>query len=322
MSLSHTEVERQFLGVASALGAKPGEEEYHRGLLRNAPFLLKLMSHTPPEYMVKVRMTEPRNLPSDWHDKLPEEYASAKIRCELDGDYLYLWIDDAGQLTEDAIAALVLSCVEAHSQYFPRSEGYCFGCRRTGSVILVQSSSSVATWCERCLVQKHEELHAESQRLNAFNAPLAVFLPLGLFASAVGWAVFWSVYDWVFRNANADHAWVPEIIVMLVVLAVGFGLGWPVGWLLHRSGAAQRLSPVALSVCMAALIVLLGELMHAGYVVFAATGTLDPGTILQVTPPLALGGNAVYTAYKLVFGLILGCVIYEVAKPEELRLRV
>jgi hypothetical protein len=66
----------------------------------------------------------------------------------------------------------------------------------------------------------------------------------------------------------------------------------------------------------------LGELMHAAYFVYSATGVFDFTTIIRVTHLLALGDNVIYAAYKLLFAVALAAIIYDVAKPKAVRLRL
>lgn len=321
MQLPHFNIDEQFFAIAAALGAEAGDEEYYRGLLGNAPFLFKIMSVEPPGYLLKFRMMEPRTEPSDWHEKLGAEYAGAGIRCEIEGDYVYLWIDDASQLSADAIAALATACVRDHARYFPPSASYCYDCQEIGAGTLVQSSNMIGLSCEACLARRLREKVAEDQRVNPSGITQSVLLPLALVVSAVGWGVFWHAYDFMYEMANARFLHLLALVVALAMVVVGGALGWPVGSLLHRSGLSRRVSPRLLATIVTLFMVAAGELSYAGYVVFDFTGRVDPVVTLRVLPELAFG-YPIYAACKLMVAGALGVVIYEVAKPRAVTLRV
>jgi hypothetical protein len=325
MSVTHPDMDAQFDALVAATGAERGDEEYYRGVVEKAPFLLKQMSANPPEYMLKFRMTEPHKLPSDWHDRLTHHYQGAGISCELDGDYLYLWINNATNLSGAAIASLAARCVRDHAPYFPQAERYCYDCRETGFASLVQSSCDIVSLCDSCLARRQRDMLVESQRANASHTLLAIFLPLALILSAVGWALFWTGYDAIFQGSNAGPIIVPHIVMVLIGVAVlvpAGAMGWAVGWLLHRSGASRLLPPRWLAVGAAVPIVVLGELLYVAYVVFRVTGMFHLPTILRITFTLALNTDPFYAAYKLVFAVALGFTIHEVAKPRDVKVRL
>lgn len=321
MDVSSFDIEQQFHAIAAALGAERGDDEYYRGIIERAPFLFKMMSAEPPGYMLKFRMIERCKQESDWHARLGAEYAGAGIRCELDGEYLYLWIDDATSLTADSIAALARTYVRDHAAHFPTAEAYCYHCKEVGSAALVQSSSMIVTACDGCLALKLRAKLAESQHVNPSHVTRVVLLPLAMLVSAAGWAVFWHAYNAAFELANSEFLYVPGFLVVVTILIVGGGLGWPIGWLLHQSGLVKWLSPVVLATAATIVVVVGGELLYAAYAVVRATGILDPLLTLRIAPRLAFG-NSWYAACKLLVAFGLGAIIRDVARPKAVPLRV
>lgn len=313
-------LESQFLSVASGLGAELGDADYYRGEIEGAPFLLKLISADHPAYLIKLRMTQPHNLPSSWPGTLSERYADADVDCEIEGDYIFLWVRDASSLSSEDLIVLVRSCVDHHSTYFPGAAGYCFDCGSSGNASIIQSSSSITSICEDCLGKRSEVRESEEVRLNESTGSIAILLPAAIALSALGWAAFWALYDAVFTATDSERIWAPQIVIIAVVLGVGFGLGWPVGKLLHRSGLVKGFSPGGLSVAATAVTLLLGELSFASYVVFRVTGSLDLGMALSNVVSIALGGNVMYAMLKLCFAITFGAAVYQIAKPKEARL--
>ena len=314
------ELESQFLSIASLLSAEAGSANYYSGQVDGTPFLMKLVSVDPPAYMFKLRMTESHNLHSDWPNTLSEEYVDANVDCEIEGDYIFLWIRDSSSLSAEKIATLVRSCIDHHSSFFPEAAGYCFDCSEFGKASVIQSSASITSICEGCLDKRSEARSLEEVRLNKSSGALTFLVPVAIALSAFGWAIFWWLYDAAFTAAHADRIWAPRILIIAVVLGVGFGLGWPVGKLLHRSGLVKRLSPAGLSIAATILALVIGELLFASYIVLRATGSMDFGLILQNTLPIAFGGNIMYALLKIGFAFTFGAAVYHIAKPKEARL--
>ncbi|GAA5484390.1 hypothetical protein [Haloferula sargassicola] len=313
-------LESQFTAVASALNAEVGSANYYRGQVEGAPFLLKLISSDPPAYLIKLRMTEPHNLRSSWPGTLSEDYADANIDCEIEGDYIFLWIRDASSLDAADVVALVRSCVEHHGSYFPESIGHCFDCGTSGTASIVQSSASITSICEECLSRRSAAQKSEEVRLNESTSSLAILLPAAIALSAFGWALFWSLYDAAFAATNSDRVWAPQIVIIAVVLGVGFGLGWPVGKLLHRSGLVKRFSPGWLAASASFLALVLGELLFATYTVHRVTGAFDFGLALSNVVLIASGDNIMYALLKLGFAITFAAAIFHIAKPKVARL--
>ncbi len=320
-----------FLAIAKALGAREGDNGHHRGILLNVPFLMKMTSTVAPGYVFKLRRLSPagsstkpvpRKPLAPWHKLLPEDYETAEIRCEIEDDYLYLWIDKPEELTADSIVSLLESCIQDHSGYFPSKSSYCYGCSSIGEASLVQVSSSIATICPGCLAGKQRSNAEENQRLNASNARLSLLLPLGLMLGAFGWSVVWTVYDAIFQIAKVSRIWMPYIVCVVISVAVGFGLGWPTGKILSRSGAAKKIPCGLLALLSTFVILLFGELLYAGYRVFSLTGTFDPLLIIHATLPLALGEDIHYAALKFIFATSVAVVIHEIAKPKKAKMRL
>lgn len=314
------ELESQFLSVASLLSAEAGSANYYCGQVDGTPFLMKLVSVDPPAYMFKLRMTEPHNLHSDWPSTLSEEYVDANVDCEIEGDYIFLWIRDSIALNAEKVAALVRSCIDHHSSYFPEAAGYCFDCGELGNASVIQSSASITSICESCLDKRSEARRLENDRLNESSGSLTFLVPVAVTVSAFGWAIFWWLYDAAFIAVHAERIWAPRILILAVVLGVGFGLGWPVGKLLHRSGLVKRLSPAGLSIAATILAVAIGELLFASYIVLRATGSIDFSLILQNTLPIAFGGNIMYALLKIGFAITFCAAVYHIAKPKEAKL--
>lgn len=314
------EQESQFLEVAYILDADPVGDDYYRGVTHNTPFLCKLISVDPPTYMFKLRMMESQNLESNWTDSLPEKYSDANIGCEIEDDYIYLWIRDASSIDAAAITDLVSSCIEDHSEYFPDAPNYCFHCGKSGSASVVQSGASISSICDLCLQARAEDKEAEEERLNQSSATLSILLPLAIIISSFGWAVFWALYDAAFQMIDEEEIGVPVIVIATVVIVVGLALGWPTGKLLHRSGAVKIFPPILLSLVATAATLIIGELLFATFTVFRLTGDIHIGLILQYTLPLALGSDVMYSITKLIFAGALAWAIFFIAKPKEAKL--
>lgn len=142
MSETQTPIDCKIHEVAEQIRAEAGDAGYFRGIVNHAPFLMKTTSVVPAGLMVKLRRGGERRAvppslsrghPSQWHRQLSDEYSEAEVRCEIEDDYVFIWIDKPNELSGEMIASLIAAYVLEHPQYFPDSDHFCFDCRQTGA---------------------------------------------------------------------------------------------------------------------------------------------------------------------------------------------
>ncbi len=323
-------MDQRFLALTRAMGAEAGDNGYFRGILGHAPFLLKMTGAEQPGYFFKFRrkgvarpaaFAAPQPLEGAWHEKLAADHAAAEIRCDVEEDYVFLWIDKPQELTADSLAELAPACVRDHAALFPTEADSCIACHRAGSAVLVQANSSIATICPDCLEEKQQSHSKAVEKLNASDDRYSFLVPLGLLAGSGGWALFWGLYDAVFKVAKVDRIQVPTLL-LAVVAAFGFGIGWPMGKILHRAGASKQSSPRSLAIFFVLLITVGGEALSAAYTAYRYTGRVDFGMMRDLTLPFIIGDNPMYAATKICFAVLLGVGIFEAAKQKEKKLAI
>lgn len=320
-------MEDHFLSLAAAVGAEAGDHGYYRGTLGHAPFLLKMTESDTPGYFFKFRrkgLVKQSPLPAGqaaWHEKLPADHAAAEIRCDVEEDYVFLWVDRPLELDAGALTELATACVRDHAGLFPDEEQQCMNCHQSGSAALVQANSSISTICPECLEQKRQNHEVANEKLNASHEHYAFLIPVGVLLGGVCWALFWGGYDAIFKIAKTESFRVPTML-LVVVAACGFGIGWPTGKILHRAGASKQSSPLGLAVFFGLLIAGLGEVMYATYTAHRLTGAVDVNLIRDITLPFILGDNPMYGATKVGFAIMAGLGIYEAAKRKEKKLAI
>lgn len=320
-------MDEHFLALAAAVGAEPGDNGYYRGIVGRAPFLLKKTESDPAGYFFKFRRKNLMEFAAEsvgavWHEQLPADHAAAEIRCDLEEDYVFLWIDRPLELPADALSALAPACVRDHAGLFPEEEGQCMSCHQSGSASLVQANSSIATICPECLEQKRQSNAADNAKLNTSDGHFAAMIPVSLLAGGIAWALFWGLYDAAFRVAKSDMIHVP-LMLMVLVAACGLAIGWPIGTVLHRAGASKRSaspSPLGLAVFLTVVIAGLGELMYAAYTAYRMLGGIDFNLVRDLTLPFLFGDNPVYAGTKVGFALMVGTGISEGARRKEKKL--
>ena len=121
----------------------------------------------------------------------------------------------------------------------------------------------------------------------------------------------------VLTDAESETVMIPWLAAVILVGVVGFTLGWPVGTLLHRSGAVKRFTTGSLAIATTVVTVVIGEIISTTLLVHRFTGTFDLRLALESIIPLTFGNNVMYTVTKLIFAIALGFSINQVAQPKK-----
>jgi hypothetical protein len=290
-------------------------------MLGNVPLLMKLTAVDSSGYFVKLRMMATQDLKTNWLDQLPKKFAATKIECEIEDNYIFLWIHSS-ILKANAIIEIIKSCIEHHVNFFPQGPNYCFDCGVHGGASLVQSHASISTVCRPCLDVRSQVWKAKEDSLNQSTWMLLALIPFALCVSSIGWAASWTLYDAVFSLLNTKRILVPRIVEVIILMGFGFGLGWPIGKILHKSGAVKYVSPIVLSVIAAFLTLVVGEVLYTGNLIYQVTSKIDVFFILSHALSLALAGSVMEIALKIAFAVMLGAAIYEISRLKKAKLEI
>ena len=304
-----------------ALGAGEGTDDYHRGMVRNTPFLMKLIDAEPLSYMFKLRMTAARNEVSEWPSSLPQRYAEAGIRCEIEDDYIFLWIHAPQHLDAELIAALVHACIQHYADYFPPSPGYCYDCRASGAAEVVQSSESISALCPVCFEKRKAAKQAELDRVGPPSPLYPLFVLVAFGGMAMVWALVWTLMDMFVIPELEDQIWVPHWLLCAFAAPV-FLLGWPLGKLLSKRRLVARFQRAGVSFVVTLIILILGEICFAALTVYRFTGIIDISAALSIAPTLAFSGGDHYAATKIAVLLMLGITLYHSSRARWAELNV
>jgi hypothetical protein len=338
-------MDEHFLAVAKAAGAEWGDWDFYHGILDGAPFLLRQTASEPPGCYFKFRLkgklgrpapvarpvavTRPSPASSaatpplpEWHDGLSEDRAKAAVSCEIDDEYVFLWIGKPQLLPPEDIASLARECVQQHASILPDQGGLCLTCGSVGEGELFQSEASVTMICPSCLDKKLENHSEALEELNRPSGKLPLLFPAALLAGGILWAVAWDLWETVLRLSQTNEIKIPHLV--LIVAAVGFGYcaGWPIGTVLRRSGAISRVAAGIVAILATLTIVVIGELLFGLALSYSISGTIDVGLALQATLPFALASNPKYALIKVLFAGTLAVAAYEVSKPTTKKLRL
>ncbi|MCW1886328.1 hypothetical protein OKA04_16440 [Luteolibacter flavescens] len=257
-----------------------------------------------------------------WQDTLPEAYVMAGVSCDVDDEYVFLWIARPGLLTAQDIAFLAKECVNKHASTLPDHDGMCLTCGGLGEATLVQNGASITAICPRCLESKQMTHQQDLEQLNLPSKKLPLLYPAALLAGGLAWGVFWNLWAAMFRVLDAKQLLIPSWVV--IVLAVGFGFcaGWPIGTVIRRSGAISRFSAGTVSFLATLTIVVMGELLYGIGLAYAISGAFDLGLALQATLPFVLVQIPTYAALKFTFACTLGGAAYEFSKPKTKKMKI
>ena len=338
-------MDEHFLAVAKATGAEWGESDFYRGNLDCAPFLLRQTASEPPGCYFKFRLkgklgrpapvarpvavTRPSSggsaatpPPPAWEDRLSEDRAKAAVTCEIDDEYVFLWIGKPQLLPPEDIASLARECVQQHASILPDQDRLCLTCGSLGEAELFQSEASVTMICPGCL-DKKLETHSETlEELNRPSGKLPLLFPAALLAGGILWAVVWDLWETVLRMSQTNEIKIPRLILIVVAVGFGYCAGWPIGTVLRRSGAISRLSAGIAAILATLTIVVIGELLFGLALSYSITGSIDVSLALQATLPFALASSPKYALIKFLFACTLAIAAYEVSKPKTKKLQL
>lgn len=308
--------------LVSALGATEGTQGRYQGMVENVPFMLQVITAEPPTYIFRFRMMEPRTEFSQWQEEVKQMLPNLDVTCKMEGNYLWLWVHKATELSAEQIRLLAVKCVRDHAAVLPQNAGYCYQCgNTTGETTLVQAGDDIAALCPGCIEKRAETQAQLEHALRRFSWKRAALVPAALAVGGLGWGAFWVGFEKVTEMAGGEIR-LPQFVVLLLVVAVAYGTTWPVGKLLQSSGLVIRVPRMILMVGVTLATVLAGEFLFCSYLLFEAFHIFNPMlTVLTYTSVLG-GADASYYVLKALFTGGVGWAIFQMTAPKQVVLGV
>jgi hypothetical protein len=132
--------------------------------------------------------------------------------------------------------------------------------------------------------------------------------------------IFWLLVDVLLDWLNTQTVELNEMVTLLLAglfFAIAFGLGYPIGTFLRRSGIARRW-PLAVTVPTVILACVIGEMFYIATAIFWQAGVFDVALAAQCFLPFIGQYHHTWIASKVVTvgAIVLGCYIATKAKRE------
>lgn len=110
-----------------------------------------------------------------------------------------------------------------------------------------------------------------------------VSLPFALLGAAVGWALFWLFYDFLWSLAPNTTLHIPWIILVFAFCGSGYLLGKPLGVWLRKSGFTKRSGARLACLVLVLVAAVIGEFIYMGILLSLAE---QPGGLANIAAHL------------------------------------
>jgi hypothetical protein len=305
--------------LVTRLDFQPGDAERVFGEVHGSPVTMILIDTEPLSLFLgfKIVSTHPEEI------RLPEEIESlvdnGRADVSLEDGTAWLSLDDLRGQSSSSIQSLIESFGEALYAAKVTFAPGCVSCGGHDDVNLLFAEGSCSRLCPECardLFQKREDAE---QQLNSPSVMHAFGLPLAFLYVSGGWLILWFLIDVLLTWWNTDTIVIPGgegfVVLAAVLGAVGFGLGYPIGAFLRRSGVAH-VSPLAVSLSTVIAACVVGEMLLICAIVFRQTGVLDVAMATQQFIPFVKSYQPSWITGKVVAAaaIALGCYVATIAK--------
>jgi hypothetical protein len=298
--------------LVDRLDLKPGDEERAFGEIQGSPVTMTVLGADPFALLFAFRIVSPHpetiELPEEIEALVDDEVAEVS----LEDGIAWLSLDDLSGESSDSIQELVESFGETLSAAGLAFPPGCVSCGTAEDVQILFVDGRCSRRCTKCIEGAFEEQEQAQEALDSASLLHVLGLPLAFLYVAAGWLLFWFLIDAILAWRNADAIVIPGafgvLIAGVILGAVGFGLGYPLGIFLRRSGLVSR-SPLMVSLPAILLACVAGEILYITVLVFRQVGVFDLTVAVRLFVPFVKSYAGSWMVLKvLVAGaIVLGC---------------
>lgn len=247
-------------------------------------------------------------------------------KLEVDFDDRLAWVtfvDGAKHLLEDSVGKLLDSILNSFTTAgLGRNGSLCHYCQREQVQEPSCIDGKVALICPACL---GERVNApENRPADAVEGalPIGLLAPLAAALGVAGWAGFWIVLQLILESFSSDKIYVPRIVEVGILVAVGFLTGGPVGFVIKRVQRRGRHLSLAFSAVCSIAAVIIGEVVFIAWLIYREYKVFSPSAAWELLPDVEMAFGAFHLLIRLLAACVAVGVAVTMAKPSKPNLKL
>jgi len=297
--------------IVGLLNLAVGDADKACGDIRGSPVTMTVLGAEPPALLFgfKIQRPHPADIPLPWEIKPLIEKKIAEV--SLENGTAWLSLDNLSGESSESVEGLVTGFAEAIAIANLRLPPGCLQCGSDSGLAVVYGNGQCTRLCAGCREQVVEDT---IQRQAALDRPSFVFmlaLPLLCLYVSLGWTILWWLVYVCMQANNANVILIDRFSLLLIgalLCGIGAGLGYPIGIILRRSGAASRAHAV-IGTLVVFLACGIGEWFFAALLLYLHTGILSLEFASNALGPFIANSHYSWIIGKLcvAIAIAVGC---------------
>ena len=259
------------------------------------------------------------------YDKEVEELRTRKqLEIDLDDRLTWLTIVDGVKVLHDgSLPRLLDSILSTFSDAgLNRNASLCHYCQREHVQSPMCVGGRVVQICPACLNERVNAPENRSAEVSEGALSIGTIAPLAAAVGAIGWAAFWISYVLLFEFLNTDEIVVPRFVELIALLAVAFGTGGPVGYVIKRVRRRGQILSIGFSIVCSVAAVVVGEVAFIAWLIYREFKVLSPRVAWKILPQVEMEMGGFHLLIKLGAAVLAVVIAVEMAKPTKPKLKL
>lgn len=259
------------------------------------------------------------------YDSAVEKLQKEK-QLEVEFDDRLAWItfvNGAKHLLEDTVGKTLDSILDSFTKAgLGRNGSLCHYCQREQVQEPSCFDGKVALICPGCLSEKVNAPENRPAEAVEGALPIGLLAPLAAAVGVAGWAGFWIVLQLILESFNSDKIYVPHIVEVGILVAVGFLTGGPVGFVIKRVQRRGRHLSFAFSAVCSFAAVIIGEVVFVAWLIYREYKVFSPSAAWELLPDVEMAFGAFHLLIRLLAACVAVAVAVTLAKPSKPNLKL
>ncbi len=294
------------------------------GEFHGLPAAVSVLGTDPPAFAFQIRLNPGKDATAEEDVEMPS-LSDSDISMSIENGSAWLTVYDLRPFESDDIQDGLETLAQSVLSSGLAREVVCLRCDRQGSAELMFVGGRPTRLCSQCLEDATREKDDQESELNASSFRATAGLPVLALVAACVWALFWLLVDILldYRSIQVFEIHYFSMALILAILgAVGWIVGWPLGVTVRKSVAAQK-TPRTSSILLVGTLSIVGEILYVGLLVFRELGVVDLIISAQLLVPVILDYSGFWILCKLILVTSIGffgCIFAAEKKTVSMRI--